>query len=247
MFSHAHVGPLLMGFKWKRSLFQDSDVSSKSDVTSASDMDEEGGVPVTASNFEAMSRALDARLARDAELDAEELQLAAQVEADDLEGAEDMDADEDEVDAPDNGAVLLTSEERAEEKRAGGPEVHVVQKRMRQCLGILKRWKTSGAKIGRYVFWPRRGDDRINSDRNRAEFVEQLILDIASYYGYNDFLAEKLFQLFPAAEVYPTPETVCCTDHISRPLNFSMQTRFLGPSPSGRILSAPDVVTLHKP
>jgi ribosomal RNA methyltransferase Nop2 len=134
-------------------LFQDSDVSSKSDVTSASDMDEEGGdLPVTASNFEAMSRALDARLARDAELDAEELQLAAQVEADDLEGAEDMDADEDEVDAPDNGAVLLTPEERAEEKRAGGPEVHVVQKRMRQCLGILKRWKTSGAKMGRLVF-----------------------------------------------------------------------------------------------
>jgi ribosomal RNA methyltransferase Nop2 len=131
-----------------------------------------------------MSRALDARLVRDAELDAEELQLAAQVEADDLEGAEDMDADEDEVDAPDSGTLLLTPEERAEEKRAGGPEVHVVQKRMRQCLGILKRWKTSGAKMG----------------RNRAEFVEQLILDIASYYGYNDFLAEKLFQLFPAAE-----------------------------------------------
>ena len=115
-------------------------------------MDEEGGIPVTASNFEAMSRSLDAKLVRDAALDAEELQLAAQVEADDLEGAEDMDADEDEVDTPDSGAVLLTPEERAEEKRAGGPEVHVVQKRMRQCLGILKRWKTSGAKMGRCVF-----------------------------------------------------------------------------------------------
>lgn len=141
-------------FKWKRSLFQDSDVSSKSDATSASDMDDEEGdeFPVTASNFEAKSRALDAKLARDADLDAEELQLAAQVEADDLEGAEDMDADEDEVDAPDNGAVLLTPEERAEEKRVGGPEVHIVQRRMRQCIGILKRWKTSGTKTGRCVF-----------------------------------------------------------------------------------------------
>ena len=121
-------------------------------MESASDLDEEGGdLSVTASNFEAMSRALDTRLARDAELDVEELQLAAQVEADDLEGAEDMDADEDEIDAPDSGTLLLTSEERAEEKRAGGPEVHIVQKRMRQCLGILKRWKTSGAKMGRLV------------------------------------------------------------------------------------------------
>ena len=121
-------------------------------MESASDLDEEGGdLSITASNFEAMSRALDTRLARDAELDVEELQLAAQVEADDLEGAEDMDADEDEIDAPDSGTLLLTSEERAEEKRAGGPEVHIVQKRMRQCLGILKRWKTSGAKMGRLV------------------------------------------------------------------------------------------------
>ncbi|KAH9005202.1 NOL1/NOP2/sun family RNA met [Lactarius hatsudake] len=162
-----------------------SDVSSKSDATSVSDTDEEGeDLPITASNFEARSHALDAKLARYAELDAEELQLAAQVEADDLEGAEDMDADEDEVDAPDNGTVLPTPEERAEEKKVGGPEVHAVQKRMRQCIGILKRWKTSGAKTG----------------RDRTEFVEQLILDIASYYGYNEYLAEKLFQLFPAAE-----------------------------------------------
>ncbi|KAH9063389.1 NOL1/NOP2/sun family RNA met [Lactarius vividus] len=171
--------------KWRRSLFQDSDVSSKLDATSVSDTDEEGeDLPITASNFEARSHALDAKLARYAELDAEELQLAAQVEADDLEGAEDMDADQDEVDAPDNGVVLPTPEERAEEKKVGGPEVHVVQKRIRQCIGILKRWKTSGAKTG----------------RDRTEFVEQLILDIASYYGYNEYLAEKLFQLFPAAE-----------------------------------------------
>ena len=41
----------------------------------------------------------------------------------------------------------------------------------------------------------------IYDHRSRAEHVQQLISDIASYYGYNDFLAEKLFQLFPIAEV----------------------------------------------
>ena len=37
--------------------------------------------------------------------------------------------------------------------------------------------------------------------RSRSEYTEQLIADIASYYGYNDFLAEKPFLLFPVAEV----------------------------------------------
>ena len=39
--------------------------------------------------------------------------------------------------------------------------------------------------------------------RSRSEYVEQLLADIASYYGYNDFLAEKLYQLFPVLEVIP--------------------------------------------
>ncbi|KAI0281450.1 NOL1/NOP2/sun family-domain-containing protein [Russula aff. rugulosa BPL654] len=160
----------------------DSDDNSSDSDT---DENEDEDAPITASNFAARSRALDARAAREAQLDAEELQNAALVEADEFDGVEDMDDDEDEVDAP--GAedfILPTTEERAEEKRSGGPEVHVVQKRMRECVRILKRWKVSGARTG----------------RARSEFVEQLVSDIASYYGYNDFLAEKLFQLFPIAE-----------------------------------------------
>lgn len=37
--------------------------------------------------------------------------------------------------------------------------------------------------------------------RSRSEYVDQLVADIASYYGYNAFLAEKLFLLFPVNEV----------------------------------------------
>ena len=36
---------------------------------------------------------------------------------------------------------------------------------------------------------------------SRSEYTDQLVSDIASYYGYNDFLAEKMFLLFPPAEV----------------------------------------------
>ena len=38
--------------------------------------------------------------------------------------------------------------------------------------------------------------------RSRSEYISQLISDIASYYGYNEFLAEKLFQLFSVNEVH---------------------------------------------
>ena len=139
-------------FKRRRSLFQDSDLSSTDASDSDIDENEDEDVPITASNFAARSRALDARAAREAQLDAEELQIAAQAEADEFDGVEDMDDDEEEVDAPEAEAVILpTAEERLEEKKSGGPDVHIVQKRMRECVRILKRWKVSGTKTGRFV------------------------------------------------------------------------------------------------
>lgn len=41
----------------------------------------------------------------------------------------------------------------------------------------------------------------LRSLSSRSEYVDQLLSDIASYFGYNDFLAEKLFLLFSVAEV----------------------------------------------
>jgi ribosomal RNA methyltransferase Nop2 len=230
-------------------LFQDSDLSTDDASASDTDENEDEDAPITASNFAARSRALDARAARDAQLDAEELQMAAQAEADEFE---DMDDDEEEVDAPGaEGLILPTAEERAEEKRSGGPEVHVVQKRMRECVKILKRWKVSGAKTGRFVIlfvFEAFGNDRYNLDRSRADFVEQLVSDIASYYGYNDFLTEKLFQLFPIAEVRPPDFSTreMYADNQIRLSSSSMQTRFLVPLLSERTLYAPDVGILPK-
>ncbi|KAG6376443.1 NOL1/NOP2/sun family-domain-containing protein [Boletus reticuloceps] len=73
-------------------------------------------------------------------------------------------------------------DEREEEKK-GVSDVQVVQRRMRHCVRVLRNFKKLAEK-----------------DRSRSEYVEQLLADIASYYGYNDFLANKLFQLFPVAE-----------------------------------------------
>ena len=68
--------------------------------------------------------------------------------------------------------------------------------------------------------------------RARSEYVDQLVADIASYYGYNDFLAEKLFQLFPVNEVNiftlwitERSSSVFCIDFL-RLSNSSNQTKY---------------------
>ncbi|KAL0569012.1 rRNA (cytosine-C5-)-methyltransferase nop2 [Marasmius crinis-equi] len=150
---------------------------------SEDDSDDE---PVTMANMVAKSKALEAKAAREQALDLAEVQAAAEMEADDDFDMQDVeDADDDEDDAEADGEVfhLPTAEEREAEKNAGGPDVHVVQRRMRECVRVLQRFRK-----------------RAEEGRSRVEYTEQLIADIASYYGYNEFLAEKLFLLFPVAE-----------------------------------------------
>lgn len=117
---------------------------------SSSEEDEDEG-PVTLSNMEARSRALDVRAAKEAQLDAEELQLAEQIGAEDDDELDENDGDgASEAEGEDEGAfVLPIAAEREEEKRLGGPDVHVVQRRMRECVRILGKWKKLGEKTGR--------------------------------------------------------------------------------------------------
>lgn len=59
--------------------------------------------------------------------------------------------------------------------------------------------------------------------------MEQLLADIASYYGYNDFLAEKLFNLFSVLEVDEFLRDVSTYAHdFYRPSNSLNLTRCLG-------------------
>ncbi|KAL7412785.1 NOL1/NOP2/sun family-domain-containing protein [Mrakia frigida] len=55
---------------------------------------------------------------------------------------------------------------------------------MGEIVRILGDWSKWGGKDG----------------RSRNDYMEQLVADIATYYGYNEFLAEKLLQLFPVSE-----------------------------------------------
>ncbi|KAF7967830.1 hypothetical protein HWV62_32953 [Athelia sp. TMB] len=156
-------------------------IPTLSDASSdATDSDDDMDGRTTMANMEARSRALDAQALLEADLDADEMQHAAE---DDPNAEEDDVEMEGEIDDEGEAFVLPTPAEREAEKSAGGPDVHIVQRRMRECVRVLGNFKRFAAK-----------------GRSRSEYTDQLIADIASYYGYNDFLAEKLFLLFPVAE-----------------------------------------------
>jgi len=108
-----------------------------------SDSDQEDG-PITAKNIESRSRALDEKAAREAELDMEEMQNAA------LENIDEEDIDMEGEGEDEEEFHLPTAEERAEEKNHVA-DVHVVQRRMRECIRVLGNFRKLGTK-GRYVF-----------------------------------------------------------------------------------------------
>jgi 25S rRNA (cytosine2870-C5)-methyltransferase len=189
-----------------------------------SDEDEDKDGPITMANMESRSRALDARAAHEAELDLEELQEAA-VEAEDGENAN-IQAGMGEDGEP---FRLPTAQEREEERKSGGPDVVVVQRRMAECARVLGNFKKLAAS-GTYVFF--HGTEMsLNLFRSRSEYVEQLTSDIVSYYGYNEFLAEKLFLLFPVAEVgiFHSSSPSVLTLSISRLFHSLRRTRYHDP------------------
>jgi 25S rRNA (cytosine2870-C5)-methyltransferase len=63
-------------------------------------------------------------------------------------------------------------------------EISEIQNRIGEIIRVLNNFK-----------------DLSDKSRSRSDYVEILIRDLASYYGYNEFLAEILFNLFPLSEV----------------------------------------------
>ncbi|KAI8098136.1 NOL1/NOP2/sun family-domain-containing protein [Gilbertella persicaria] len=62
-------------------------------------------------------------------------------------------------------------------------DVTVVSQRLKDIVNVLNDFK----KLR-------------HPNHSRQDYVDRLIKDIASYYGYSEFLAEKLFNLFPVSE-----------------------------------------------
>lgn len=115
-------------------------IPTLSDASSDDDDDED----VTMANMEKKSKALDLQAIADAEMDLAEIQAAA------AEGELDDDELSDGVDPDDDAFHLPTQEEKEQEAKTGGPDVHSIQRRMREIVRVLAKFSKRAEK-GRYV------------------------------------------------------------------------------------------------
>lgn len=125
-------------------------------------------------------------------LDEEEAEEAVEAERELLEG---------QVDQP-RAKILPTAEE--EEEMASGPQdVTMTRTRMIEIVKVLENFK-----------------EMAEEGKSRAEYVSRLLKDICEYFGYSEFLADKLFNLFSPAEAMEFFEA----NEIARPITIRTNT-----------------------
>jgi ribosomal RNA methyltransferase Nop2 len=125
-------------------------------------------------------------------LDEEEAEEAGEAERELLDG---------QVDQP-RAKILPTAEE--EEEMASGPQdVTMTRTRMIEIVKVLENFK-----------------EMAEEGKSRAEYVSRLLKDICEYFGYSEFLADKLFNLFSPAEAMEFFEA----NEIARPITIRTNT-----------------------
>ncbi|CAO2814433.1 unnamed protein product [Amaranthus hypochondriacus] len=96
-----------------------------------------------------------------------------------------------------DGFILPTQEELEEEAHQP-PDLSSLRRRINQTVRVLSNFKTLKQK----------GEARNN-------YIEQLKMDLSSYYGYNEFLIGALMEMFPPhdllklIEAFETPRPIC--------------------------------------
>ncbi|KAJ3122706.1 rRNA (cytosine-C5-)-methyltransferase nop2, partial [Nowakowskiella sp. JEL0407] len=126
--------------------------------------------------------------------DSEDEQLADEFDEDDDVDLDDMDIEEaskrlDKRKLEDENLAEEELQTNIAERESGkedgieeDSDLALINNRIQENVRILNNFKDLG------------------DGRSRSEYVAQMLKDIAAYYGYNDFLVEKLFNLFPVSE-----------------------------------------------
>lgn len=101
-------------------------------------------------------------------------------------------------------AQVLPLAEEMEQIANGGPQdVHVVRTRIIEIVKVLENFK-----------------ELAEEGKLRAEYTQQFVKDVCEYYGYSEFLAEKLADLFTPAEAMEFFEA----NEVERPVTIRTNT-----------------------
>ncbi|KAI5466923.1 NOL1/NOP2/sun family-domain-containing protein [Mariannaea sp. PMI_226] len=145
----------------------------KQTMWSEDEDEEDAEEKLTAANIEGLSRKLDAQVAEDAaDADAEMAEDALQTNIDGDRPHILGDEDEDDELATKTNALLA-------------PDLQLLRNRITENIRVLDDFSNLAEE-----------------GRSRAEYTAQLIKDICAYYGYSEYLAEKLFNLFTPREAF---------------------------------------------
>ncbi|UQC74584.1 NOL1/NOP2/sun family protein [Colletotrichum lupini] len=134
--------------------------------------DSDGEEMLTKANIEGLARRLDQK---QAEEDAE-----AQAELEEMGIQTNIDGDKPHILEDDSDDELA-----AKTKTLLAPDLQLLRTRITENIRVLDDF----AKLH-------------EEGRSRTEYVNQLIKDICAYYGYSEYLAEKLFNLFSPREAF---------------------------------------------
>ncbi|KAJ1340829.1 hypothetical protein BSLG_004609 [Batrachochytrium salamandrivorans] len=115
-----------------------------------------------------------------------ETEFERQAHEEDAKAAEDKSLAEEELrtNIEEREKFVLPSGQEIEKDSNEAEDIALVHSRINEIIRVLSNFK-----------------EMREQDRSRSEYVDQLVKDIAHYYGYNHFLADKLFHLFDLGEV----------------------------------------------
>lgn len=124
-----------------------------------------------------------------------------------LDEEEELEAEEAEAELLDESnqprAKVLPSEEEEALMSKGPQDVTMVRTRMIEVVKVLENFK-----------------ELAEEGKSRTEYISRLIKDICEYFGYNEFLAEKLFNQFSPSEAMEFFEA----NEIARPITIRTNT-----------------------
>ncbi|KXJ86281.1 NOL1/NOP2/sun family-domain-containing protein [Microdochium bolleyi] len=151
----------------------DSDNEVQNKAMFSEDEDEsDAEEKLTAANIAGLTRKLDEQLAQDEAENEAELRDSAMQTNIDVDRPHVLDDDEEDQLAIKTKALLA-------------PDLQLLRTRINETIRVLEDF----AKLA-------------EEGRSRAEYTAQLLKDICAYYGYSEYLAEKLFNLFTPREAF---------------------------------------------